>query len=269
MNIMNGIDRFALIVALLAPVSLVAQEDAGPIKDNSFLIEEAYNQERGVVQHVATFNRVRGGSWAFSFTQEWPVPDERHQLSFVLPMEGVDGSSAGLADVLLNYRHQLLSGGPVAFAPRLSILLPTGDEREGRGAGAAGVQVNLPLSIELGPKLVTHANAGFTRVPSARSAGGHEAGISGFNLGQSLIWLARPTLNVMLELAWARDEEVVGDDDVAHATSLLLAPGVRGAINLPSGMQIVPGIAVPIGIGPSDGERSVFFYLSVEHSFRR
>lgn len=266
---MNRIDRFALIVALLAPASLVAQEEAGPIKDNSFLIEEAYNQERGVVQHIATFNRVRGGSWAFSFTQEWPVPDERHQLSFVLPMEGVEGSGSGLGDVLLNYRRQLLSGGPVAVSPRLSILLPTGDEREGRGAGAAGVQLNLPVSIELGSHFVTHANAGFTRVPSARSVGGDKAGISAFNLGQSLIWLARPTFNVMLELAWARDEEVVGDDEVAHSTSLLLAPGVRSAINFPSGMQIVPGFAVPIGIGPSDGERSVFFYLSVEHSFRR
>ncbi|HJR40447.1 MAG TPA: hypothetical protein VJ812_00065 [Gemmatimonadaceae bacterium] len=266
---MKKIDRFALIVALLAPISLAAQEGIGPIKDNSFLIEEAYNQERGVVQHIGTFDRARGGSWAFSFTQEWPVPDERHQLSFVVPMMKIDGSDAGIGDVLLNYRHQLVASGPVAFAPRLTVLLPTGDEREGRGAGAAGVQVNLPLSVELGRWLVTHSNAGFTRIPSARSVAGDEAGTTGFNLGQSLIWLARPTLNVLLELVWARDEEVVGDDDVSHATTFVLAPGVRGAINLPSGMQIVPGIAVPIGIGPSDGERSVFFYLSVEHPFRR
>jgi hypothetical protein len=34
-------------------------------------------------------------------------------------------------------------------------------------------------------------------------------------------------------------------------------------------MQIVPGIAVPLGIGPSDGERSIFLYLSIEHPFRR
>ena len=31
--------------------------------------------------------------------------------------------------------------------------------------------------------------------------------------------------------------------------------------------EIVPGLAVPIGIGPSRGDRQVFFYLSFEHPF--
>mgnify|MGYP003416988619 CR=1 FL=1 len=33
-------------------------------------------------------------------------------------------------------------------------------------------------------------------------------------------------------------------------------------------LQIVPGISVPIGIGPSRGETAIFFYLSLEHPFR-
>jgi hypothetical protein len=35
-----------------------------------------------------------------------------------------------------------------------------------------------------------------------------------------------------------------------------------------SGLQIAPGVAVPIGVGPSRGERSLFVYLSFEHPFR-
>jgi hypothetical protein len=51
--------------------------------------------------------------------------------------------------------------------------------------------------------------------------------------------------------------------------SFFFAPGIRGAINLASGMQIVPGIAIPIGLGPSSGDRALFVYLSVEHAFSR
>ena len=48
-----------------------------------------------------------------------------------------------------------------------------------------------------------------------------------------------------------------------------MSPGVRAAFDLPSGLQIVPGVAVPFGVGPSDGERGVFVYLSFEHPFRK
>lgn len=46
-----------------------------------------------------------------------------------------------------------------------------------------------------------------------------------------------------------------------------MSPGLRWAINFPSGLQIVPGIALPMGVGPSKGERAIFFYLSFEHPF--
>src|SRR5215475_6685724 len=45
-----------------------------PIQDNSFLIEEAYNQERHVVQHISTFSRMwNSKDWNYTFTQEWPA----------------------------------------------------------------------------------------------------------------------------------------------------------------------------------------------------
>ena len=45
---------------LLMTCSLAAgvHPAAGQIQDNSFLIEEAYNQEANVVQHISTFSRM-------------------------------------------------------------------------------------------------------------------------------------------------------------------------------------------------------------------
>lgn len=42
------------------------------IQDNSFLIEEAYNQEAGVVQDIATLRR-QGRDRYFAFTNEFPL----------------------------------------------------------------------------------------------------------------------------------------------------------------------------------------------------
>jgi hypothetical protein len=44
---------------------------------------------------------------------------------------------------------------------------------------------------------------------------------------------------------------------------------VRAAFNFSSGLQIVPGIAAPLGAGSSSGEKGVFVYLSFEHPFKR
>ncbi|HPS72404.1 MAG TPA: hypothetical protein PLM70_09135 [Bacteroidales bacterium] len=67
-------------------LTLQAQEnnkfDFQRIEDNSFLLEEAYNQEAGVIQHISTFQYDLMRSWNYSFTQEWPVPNQKHQLSF-------------------------------------------------------------------------------------------------------------------------------------------------------------------------------------------
>jgi hypothetical protein len=39
------------------------------------------------------------------------------------------------------------------------------------------------------------------------------------------------------------------------------------AFDFRSGLQIVPGAAYTIGLGPSDGARALFLYLSFEHPF--
>ena len=246
-----------------------------PIQDNSFLIEEAYNQEYGVVQHINSFTRFWDSKdWIYSFTQEWPAPgEERHQLSYTLTRQHAGAfadSGSGIGDVLLNYRYQLVGNGDtrVAVTPRLTLIFPTGDSSAGRSAGGFGVQTNTAASVVLSSKWVSHWNAGATFVPHAQNSSGQAAFSAGYNLGQSFIWLVHPRVNLMLETVFGATESVAGADKTEWSRSLLVSPGVRWSYNFKNGLQIVPGIGVPIGVGSSYGEKAVLFYLSFEHPFR-
>jgi hypothetical protein len=263
----------ALTVALtLSAVSVQAQaRPAEPprIADNSFLVEEAYNQETGVVQHIGAFRRAPDGGWLFTFTQEWPAPSQRHQLSYTAPLVFNRPGGTGVGDVALNYRYQAIGRDDARlwFSPRLSVVLPTGDLSAERGLGGPGVQVNLPVSVELTKTIATHWNAGGT-VSRARDADGSRRTLRALNAAASAIWLVAPTLNLMLESTWEHTESFEGLADVRTDRRLTLMPGVRGAINLASGMQIVPGVGVPFVRSRGRTEHDLFLYLSVEHSFR-
>jgi len=248
----------------------VAAAERRPIQDNSFLVEEAYNQDPGVIQHISTFQRGRESrDWVYTFTQEWPVPRETHQLSYTVPVERIHASPDGHAapgDIALNYRYQLLGDGQarVAMAPRFSLLLPVGNAAQSRGAGATGYQVDVPVSLVVNERFVTHTNVGMTLTPHQENPSGERASTTAWNVGQSLVWLAHPNVNGLLEVVYTGGETVVGAGRTAPARSCYVSPGVRWAMNL-GRLQIVPGIAAPIGVGPSRGEQALFFYLSFEH----
>ena len=265
-----------LLPALLLAATLTAQEKKeGPIQDNSFLVEEAYNQEPGVVQHISTFTRYQESKdWIYTFTQEWPIGGLTHQLSYTLPWQRLgttpDGKQA-FGDIALNYRYQLLGDGNarVAIAPRLSVILPTGNEKVGYGRGAMGMQVMFPVSWVLSDVFVSHSNLGATRTPNAKDTLSEKATTQDLTLGQSFIWLTNPRFNVMLEYVYTHSQAVIGPDRTQAQSTTYLSPGIRWAYNFPSGLQIVPGVAVPIGVGASRGEKAVFVYLSFEHPFMK
>lgn len=274
--------RFVLFFCLISAPRLAAQsplpaqtrDDPPPIEDNSFLVEEAYNQERGIVQHVSTFSRVTGATgWMYTFTQEWPMGGQKHQLSYTVPFARHDegsGGETGLGDIGINYRYQIGGGeNPLALAPRLTLLLPTGASRHGLGSGGKGFQFNLPFSAVLPARFVAHSNAGLTYIPRARDTFGNAAATHSYAFGQSVIWLAHPKLNLMLEGTWNSQHEVTGAGLTERNSEFILSPGFRGAIDFASGLQVVPGLAFPFGIGSSRGQRAVFAYLSFEHPFSR
>jgi hypothetical protein len=279
------------------PAQVIAQDaetenkDEEPIRDNSFLVEEAYNQDPGVVQHI--FNLVpawehgRGSqrTFDFMFTQEWPVFSQRHQFSYTLPLRRIDGTPDvgygqdvwGMGDILLNYRYQLLYGEnkafPLAAAPRFSLIFPSGDAESGMGKGKMGFQFNLPLSYQL-EKWAFHFNAGLTKTDGV-TAGlapdqpfiGHT--IDGYNLGGSAIYFLKPHFNLMLEAVAFWDEELQPDGRKEPQCQTILLPGFRWSPYTEGDTQWVVGCGVPIGLSYDAPDIGIFFYMSFEHRFLR
>ena len=243
----------ALLLSLLLPWTAAAQTTAPPvvtpqpsnrpfeILDNSFLVEEAFNQEAGIFQNIFGFIRS-GGAWEFAFTQEWPAPSQKHQLSYTVPMLGGTGFSNGIGDVMLNYRYQALEEDPgyPAFSPRLSLILPTADGDEG-----AGVQVNLPFSKQRGD-LYFHWNAGMTWRDTVTP---HVSG--------SAIYRVRPMFNLMVESVLQLRE-----------TEFTLSPGARGGWNI-GDHQLIVGAALPVTFADDTTDTGVLLYLSYELPFKR
>ena len=105
--------------------------------------------------------------------------------------------------------------------------------------------------------------------PVTKNDVGDKAFTKGFNAGQSTIWLMNQRVNLLVETAWNSYESVISKGHKDKSYGLLVNPGVRWSHNFKSGLQIVPGVSFPIGVGPSRGERGVFFYLSFEHAFKK
>jgi len=248
------------------------------IEDNSYLIEEAYNQEPGVIQHifVAQYSRdpLRRG-WAFNFTQEWPVFGQDHQFSYTIPSFSAreEGERIrGIGDILLNYRYQLLEEGErvPAFAPRFSLILPSGNRGKGTGNGVVGYQWNLPFSKKLPPRLAFHANFGLTYLPGVRApldAGGltSRRSLVSPSLGASAIFALTPRVHAMLEWVGNFDESINGAGKKQRHFVSMISPGVRAAVIDEEYLQTVVGVALPFGVTRPAANFGVLLYLSIEH----
>ncbi len=243
------------------------------IEDNSFFIEEAYNQEDRVVQHISTL--MSSGdprSFAFGFTQEWPVGSQQHQASATIPYQWLNGTGVkGVGDILLNYRYQLSSHDAWAtVAPRVSLILPVGDEQRGLGSGAWGMQFNLPVSKRLSNELVVHANVGATvssGVKGTMPTGAEvKRTVLSYNFGASAIALISPNVNLVIEIVQNIAGGIDMGGEVVHTSQTTVSPGIRAAIDVGS-LQIVPGLAVPVIFSQGNSEVGSFLYLSFEHPF--
>lgn len=66
-----------LVLVFCCTVLAAAQTEPAPIADNSFLIEEAYNREAEMIQHINTFRRNRNAEFEYTFAQEIPIFSRR------------------------------------------------------------------------------------------------------------------------------------------------------------------------------------------------
>lgn len=265
-----------LVVALAQTSNALAQTPAPPppgetkfkIVDNSFLVEEAFNQEARIFQNIATWSRNDNGAWEGSFTQEWPVLGMTHQFSYTVPFSGGD-HSARVGGVLLNYRYQLLeeTGRRPASAPRLSVILPTG--RRDDASDSAGLQVSLPFSKQAGD-VYFHWNAGWTWRHGLQTEGVDRppVNLTSPRVAGSVIWRTTPMFHLMLESVVEFEESVEDGARVGRERIVTIAPGFRRGWNV-GDRQIVVGVAVPIRHGENATDAAALTYFSYELPFQR
>jgi hypothetical protein len=265
--------RLMFAVACLIYVqSSTAQEYSQAIEDNSFFIEEAINQEDHVVQHISNgYFLPNIHEFLFTFTQEWPIGGQTHQLSYTVPFQTMENHQSGIGDLFLNYRFQIWDGGDWAWvAPRLSLILPTGRSSAGFGSGVTGFQFNLPVSKRVSERLYMHLNAGFTVLPGVEGVTGSGTAVrktlSSYFAGLSGILLLTENINIMTEVLQSSSAAIGTDGGVVHSTETILSPGLRVAVDVGS-LQIVPGVAVPISMTAGGSTTNVYAYLSFEHPF--
>jgi DtxR family Mn-dependent transcriptional regulator len=266
-----------LVVFLLSSSALFAQAASAAsepfqITDNSFLVEEAFNQETGIFQNIFGVSRLQG-VWAETFTQEWPVRSEMHQLSYTATFVSNDGNH-GFGDTLLNYRYQVLKEGPgkPAFSPRVSAILPTGSSDKGLGNGSFGLQVNLPFSKQTGD-WYWHWNAGLTWIDRAKATFQRgdlvikrEHWLASPLLAGSGIYRLRPMFNLMLESLVTFDQ-FLEEDGSSRTTTFTLSPGFRGGWDIGE-KQVVVGAAAPISWSDHTSA-GVYLYFSYELPFKK
>jgi hypothetical protein len=220
------------------------------IPDNSFLIEEAFNQEKGIVQNTVVFQRSKSGNWDTGFTQEWPIGGERHQFAFAIPYASVTSGDVHydhIGDIDLSYRLKVSGGevGTLAFTPELSLIVPTGKD-----TGPAGWAASLPFSKEI-DRLFLHLNVGNE----------WRDGTTPFIAGSAVI-AVRPMFNLMLESSteWA-------PGDAGRERSTTISPGVRFGWNK-GDAQIVLGVGAPITRG-AVRDHGILLYFSYELPFSK
>jgi hypothetical protein len=259
------------------------------MRDNGFLVEEAFNQEPGVVQHILTWVNQwdrsplgRTRDFTFNYTMEVPLFSQKHQFSFTTqlpasfeePVNAEPSQLGGLGDTLLSYRYQLLANDDFLWAaPRFTLMLPTGDKRFGLGTGRVGYQFNLPVS-RYGNRFDFHFNGGVTFVPSVSvplpsglDSPSHD--LWTYNLGLSAYWKPRTNLHFFLETLalWTAEINDLGGRD--NFTQVFVNPGLRYAVCQLEDVEWVVGASVPIGLNRSTPDIGIFIYLSVEHTFRK
>jgi hypothetical protein len=276
-----------LLVLVLGTGSLLAQHaspssapdaSARPfeITDNSFFVEEAFNQEPGIFQNIVGVLRTRESGWSLAFTQEWPVRSQTHQLSYTFVALGIDGES-GVGDLLIHYRVQAMTERPgrPACSPRFSLVIPSGDEQRGLGDGGLGFQANLPFSKQVRDTYF-HWNVGLTvlpsvatdYVPSARLLPADDVSLVSPFVAGSAIYRLRPMLNAMFETLVVFRERIAGPGLTERDTTATLSPGLRGGWNI-GDAQLILGVAMPVIVGGNTTDVGLFSYFSYELPFRR
>lgn len=246
-------------------VSLLSLPVWGVIEDNSFLLEEAFNQKKGEYQFIQKYHTSATGYIEYVFEVEAPLSDETHQLSLDISRirpEEIPASS--FSDLNLNYRYQALNREDMILTEKVGLVLVTGKVENETSNGALGFQLMQVATFKLSEKYINHWNLGTTVIPQAETPGGEKT-ILEFTGGTSLINNYSDRLNFLLEAVLQTFESYDEDKNVNNELRFYLNPGLRYAWNFDfKRTQVVPGASIPVQYSDGEIRPGIFLYLSVE-----
>lgn len=256
------IKKIFIAATLMSSFSTFAE----PVEDNSYLVEEAYNQEPGVVQFINVYQRSKNNKdWSYVFINEIPVVSQNHQFSYELPYSFSElADKTGSGDIKFNYRYEFLRNDFLVTTGRISFTVPTGDYKNGFGSDAVGYETSLLASVKINSKWVQHWNVGAALTPKSKNITGDTADNSKYFWNLSNVYLHTDTLNFMLEMSSSLEQSTVGPDAVTWSADTIISPSVRYAIDI-ADWQYVPGLAFPTNIADNAGSQNqTLVYLSIE-----
>lgn len=235
------------------------------IIDNSFLVEEAVNQDPGVIQTTLNWVRSGDGDWESAVGQDWPLASHRHQFSWSLPWNGGQ-LPLSVGQAVVSYRYQIsdVSKETLGIGARVSAILPT--DRDGEEHGV-GLQAAVPVTAEW-RRLHLHANAGVTWTRQRSSEHPQRTSLVSPYFAGSVIWPTASMFQVMLEDVVEFEAFLDAGARRRRNTTMTISPGLRGAFNVGRN-QIVVGAAVPVDATTDGQSVSVLGYFSFEGPFRR
>lgn len=247
-------------------VSLLSLPAWGGIEDNSFLLEEAFNQKKEEYQFIQKYYTSTSGYVEYLLEIEAPLSDdETHQISLDISRirpEEIPASS--FSDLNLNYRYQALNRNGMILTEKIGLVLATGKVENETSNGAMGAQLMQVATFKFSERFMNHWNLGTTIFPEAETAAGEKT-ILEFTGGTSLINNYSDNLNFLLEAVLQTFESYDEDKNVNNELRFYLNPGLRFALDFDfKRTQVVPGVSFPVQYSDGEVRPGVFLYLSVE-----
>lgn len=263
--------RLLLKFLFLLFISITSASSFSKIEDNSFLLEEAYQQELGIHQLIQSYQtRYNSNNYQYKLTHEMPITNLTHQLSYEVPFARSEESEHGsLGDMVVSYRWGAVQKEKFRLADRFGLVLPTGSVNKGGGNGVLGMDFMQAATFTLSDRWMNHINLGVQYLPQAKSAGtANRHSITVGTAGTSFVYLHSDNFNLLLEALAQTGHLVYPFGRELDRPIFTLNPGARFAIDLDyKETQMVPGMSFPVQAGDGPTEYGVFFYFSVEPKF--
>jgi hypothetical protein len=249
------------------------------IEDNSFLLDEAFTQEKGVMQFISNFHWSNLGSngMAYTFTHEIPVVNNHHQVSYTVQYHFSqpfgETRYSGPGDATIGYTY-LVAGKDdwMMMVPQINFIIPAGDPVKGLGHGGFGGNLGLALTKRLSSAIVTHYNISHTIIYQAdyymntahaenRKA---EKNIKIETFAAGVIWYPTSRFNLMFESVANYLNDIQANGSGLRGWQLTSNPGLRFAADLHKAL-LVAGASFPYTFDVnSKGQAGIFVYLSLE-----